>query len=68
MQKILLKIKYFESGLSESIEKVNFIFPFKSRPLVMYCLTKFDEGKKLQKFEYLRNEKSSLDETKKYFS
>ena len=29
MQEILLKIKYFERGLSKSLKKVNFIFPFK---------------------------------------
>ena len=28
MQKILLKIRYFERGLSKSLKKVNFIFSF----------------------------------------
>ena len=102
MQEIILKIRYFERGLSKSLEKVSYI-------LVIYYLTKFDdiilssfrvipkitsanlckpihdiinyytsiwpfefgecgkEGKKLQKFEYLENEKSFLDEIQNIF-
>ena len=30
MQEILLKIRYFERGLSKSLQKVNFIFSFLS--------------------------------------
>ena len=140
MREILLKIRYFERGLSKSLKKVNFIF-FLPNPvpvneqsyqkqkgpgtsnqslsrsqnkfrkitfLVIYYLTKFDiiikssfwvipkivssnlckpihdinyftsiwpfesgkcwkEGKKLQKLEYLENEKSFLDEIKNIF-
>ena len=29
IQEILLKITYFEKGLSKTLKKVNFIFPFK---------------------------------------
>ena len=32
MQKIILKVKYFERGLSKSLKKGNFIFSFESRP------------------------------------
>ena len=32
MQEILLKIMYFERGLSKSIKKVNFIFSFEPSP------------------------------------
>ena len=32
MQEILLKIKYFERGLSKSLKKVNFIFSLKPSP------------------------------------
>ena len=32
MQKILLKIRYFEIGLSKSLKKVNFIFSFAPSP------------------------------------
>ena len=32
MQEILLKIRYFERGLSKSLKKVNFIFSFESIP------------------------------------
>ena len=31
-QEILLKIKYFERGLSKSLEKVKFIFSFEPSP------------------------------------
>ena len=34
MQEILLKIKYFERGLSKSLKKVNFIFSFKPSPFI----------------------------------
>ena len=137
MQEIILKIRYFERGLSKSLKKLTIIFlsnpvPFNGQSyqkqkgprtsnqslvrlqnkfrkiplLVIYYLTKFDDiilssfrvipkitsanlcksthdiinystsiwpfelgrcgkkGKKLQKFEYLENEKSFLDETK----
>ena len=107
MQEILLKIRYFERGLSKSLKKVNFIFSFelmgkininkRGVELVTSCssgykigLEKFlypkitsanlcqpihdiinyftsfwpfgsakfgKEGKKLQKFEFLENEK-----------
>ena len=33
MQKILWKITYYERGLSKSLKKVNFIFPFEPSPL-----------------------------------
>ena len=55
MQEIILKIKYFERGLSKSLENVNFVFLLNPVPwngqdyenqkeplLVMYYLTKFD--------------------------
>ena len=33
MQELLLKIKYFERGLSKHFKKVNFIFSFESSPI-----------------------------------
>ena len=33
MQEIILKIKYFERGLSKSLEIVNFIVSFEPSPL-----------------------------------
>ena len=35
MQEIVLKIRYFERGLSKSLKKVNFIFPFEPNPKIM---------------------------------
>ena len=32
MQEILLKIRYFDRGLSKSLKKVNFIFSFEPSP------------------------------------
>ena len=32
MQEILLKIRFFEKGLSKSFKKVNFIFSFEPSP------------------------------------
>ena len=32
MQEIILKIRYFERGLSKSLKKVNFIFSFEPSP------------------------------------
>ena len=32
MQEILFKIRYFDSGLSKSLKKVNFIFSFQPSP------------------------------------
>ena len=32
MQEIILKIRYFESGLSETLKKVNFIFSLEPSP------------------------------------
>ena len=32
MQEILLKVRYFERGLSKSLRKVNFIFSFEPSP------------------------------------
>ena len=32
MEEILLKIRYFERGLSKSLKKVNFIFPLNPVP------------------------------------
>ena len=44
MQEILLKIRYFERGLSKGLKKVNFIFLSNPIPLlVMYYMTKFDD-------------------------
>ena len=34
MQEIILKVKYFERGLSKSLKKGNFIFSFESSPFV----------------------------------
>ena len=31
-QEIILKVRYFERGLSKSLEKVNFIFSYKPSP------------------------------------
>ena len=33
MQESLFKIGYFEKGLSKNLNKVNFVFSFKSSPL-----------------------------------
>ena len=33
MQEILLKIRYFERGLSKSLKMVNFIFSFEPSPI-----------------------------------
>ena len=35
MQEILLKVRYFESALSETFKKVNFIFSFQPSPFLM---------------------------------
>ena len=32
MQEILLKVRYFERGLSKSLTKVNFVFSFEPSP------------------------------------
>ena len=40
MQEILLKIRYFEKGLSNILKKVNFIFPFKPSPFYWMKLSK----------------------------
>ena len=32
MQEIVLKVRYFERGLSKSLKKANFIFSFESSP------------------------------------
>ena len=32
MQEIILKVRYFEKGLSKSLKKGNFIFPFEPSP------------------------------------
>ena len=36
MQKIILKLKYFERGLSKSLKKGNFIFSFEPSPFQNY--------------------------------
>ena len=40
MQEILLKIRYFEKGLSNILKNVNFIFPFKPSPFYWMKLSK----------------------------
>ena len=58
----MLKIRYFERGLSESLTKVNFILlsnplPFNGQDymehLSFWSGKSNEEGEKLQKFEYL---------------
>ena len=39
-QEILLKIRYFERGLSKTLEKVNFIFSFEPSPFYWTELSK----------------------------
>ena len=46
MQEILLKIRYFERGLSKSLKKVNFIF-FRAQSLLMDKVIKNKRGLKL---------------------
>ena len=69
MQEIILKIKYFERGLSQSLKKVNFIFSFLLKitsanlckpihDIINNSKKKRKEGTKLQKFNYLENEKN----------
>ena len=66
MHEVLLKIRYFDRGLSKSLIKndiINYstsICPFESGKCGK-------EGKKLQKFEYLENKKSFFDEIKNVF-
>ena len=91
MQQILLKIRYFERGLSKTFKKVNFIFFSNPIPFNGQCYQKQKESgiawhhklfhfhfsfesrkcrkeeEKLQKFEYLKNEKSFLDEMTNIF-
>ena len=90
MQEILLKIRYFERGLSKTLRD-NFIFPsnpvlfngktyqqkgsgtsdqslFHSISIYPFESGKFGkEKKKLQKFEYLKNQNSFLDGIKNIF-
>ena len=40
MQEILLKIRYFERGLSKSLKNVNFIFFYQTQSLLMDKLSK----------------------------
>ena len=40
MQEILLKVRYFERGLSKSIKKDNFIFSFEPSPFQWARLSK----------------------------
>ena len=80
MQENLLKIRHFEKGLSKSLKKVipkiTSANVWKSiHDIINYSTTICpfesgkcgEEGKKLQKFEYLENEKSFLDEIKTFF-
>ena len=57
MQEILLKIRYFERGLSK-------IIPVLFVPL---SLESVERKGKIQKWEYLEKEKSFLDEIKNLF-
>ena len=43
MQEIILEVKYFERGLSESLKKGNFIFSFEPSP---FQYTKLSKKKK----------------------
>ena len=47
MQEILLKVRYFESALSETFKKVNFIFSFQPSPFLMGKIIKNDRGLEL---------------------
>ena len=80
MQENLLKIRHFEKGLSKSLKnvipKISSANVCKSiHDIINYSTTICpfesgkcgEEGKKLQKFEYLENEKSFLDEIKTFF-
>ena len=40
MQEIVLKIRYFEKGLSKSLKKVNFIFSIEPSPFLWTKLSK----------------------------
>ena len=77
MQETFLKIRYFERRLSKNLRKVNLkitfanlyksihkviITPVSSDPLNLEIVER--KEKKLQKIEYLENEKSFLDEIK----
>ena len=44
MQEILLKIRYFERALSESLKKVNFIFFFRTQSLLLDKVIKKQKG------------------------
>ena len=47
MQEILLKIRYFEKGLSKNLKKVNFIIYFQTQPLLMAKVIKNKKGLEL---------------------
>ena len=47
MEEIILKIRYFERGLSKSLKNVKFIFFFRTQPLLMGMIMKEKRSLKL---------------------
>ena len=60
MQEILLKIKYFERGLSKTLKKVNFIFSFEPSTFKWTKLSK-KKGLELVTSRYLDYKTSSQE-------
>ena len=52
MQEIILEVKYFERGLSESLKKGNFIFSFEPSPFQYTKLSKKKRGLELVTSHY----------------